>query len=102
MKLRNLTRFVRTLLPNVHIMATHKLPLGIMGMAWLCDGEPVILYARGLSTRERDLTILHELAHHVLGDTRARVQARGRFACEQWREDRADRWAVHTLELLEP
>jgi Zn-dependent peptidase ImmA (M78 family) len=69
-----------------------------MGMAWLCDGDPVIVNAQGLTERERDLTILHELAHCLFdGDaTGANLHSR-----EQWREERADRWAEETLELLE-
>lgn len=118
MRLADLKRFVRALLPNVYLTSWRRLPGGIMGLAWLCDGEPVIAYAQGLSERDRDLTILHECAHHVLGDTRVRIslapradistltdnearEALRRWLREQWREDRADRWAEQTLELLE-
>lgn len=108
MRLRDLKRFVRALLPRVYITSSRELAgIGngaLQGMAWLdIDGDPVILYATGLTERERDLTILHELAHHVLGDTRMRVLARGGrpFVREQWREDRADRWAAEMLGLLQ-
>lgn len=118
MRLRDLKRFVRSILPNVHIMSSRALPGGVMGLAWLCDGEPAILYAQGLTEHERDLTILHETAHHVLGDTKLRIvlapradvstlsddearEALRRWVREQWREDRADRWAGETLNLLE-
>lgn len=103
MRLRDLKRFAKTLLPSVWITSSRRMPLGIMGMAWLHpdDGQPMIVYAQGLSERERDLTILHELAHHVLGDTHTRVHARQRYLREEWRETRADRWAEQMRELLE-
>ena len=122
MRLRDLKRFVRALLPNVHITSSRRLPGSVMGLAWLTDAGPVIAYAQGMTERDRDLTLLHELAHHVYGDTRMRSpygrvpdastlsddEARAEVARvlpiwlrEQWREDRADRWAEETLQLLE-
>lgn len=104
MRLADLKRFVEQLLPDVYITSSRRLPSAVQGMAWLCDGEPVIVYAQGMTERERDLTILHEAAHHLFDMRAARVLARrsdGGFVREQWREDRADRWAEQTLELLE-
>jgi Zn-dependent peptidase ImmA (M78 family) len=118
MRLRDLKRFVSRLVPGVYITSSRTMPAAAMGLAWMHDGTPMIAYDARLPTRERDLTILHECAHHVYGDTKLRIvlasssdiaslsddearEALHRWYREQWREDRADRWAEQTLELLE-
>lgn len=93
MRLSTLKRFCAALVPGVYI-ARRKMPRGLLGMA----SGSVVFYAAGQSERERDLTILHELAHLLLDGDATRADLRHR---EQWREDRADRWAEHTLELLQ-
>lgn len=100
MRLADLKRFARALLPNVYI-TRGNLPVGVMGVAWLHEGTPMIAVSRSLEGRELDLTLLHEVAHHVYGDTRMRAAARGGLVREQWREDRADRWAGEMLALLQ-
>jgi Zn-dependent peptidase ImmA (M78 family) len=95
MRLAELKRFAAALVPDVYITRS-KLPGKTMGLA----SGTLILYAYGLTERERDLTILHELAH-VLFDVRDPSVRGPRFVNEQWREDRADRWAGEILELLQ-
>lgn len=95
MRLSTLKRFASSLAPDVYI-GRRKMPRGLQGLA----SGSVIFYAAGQSERERDLTILHELAH-VLFDA-PDGSARDGFGAgrEQWREDRADRWATVMLDLL--
>lgn len=108
MRLSDLRRFVRTLLPNAHIHR-RKMPDGLLGLALPDpDGFHAIVYAQGQTERERDLTILHELAHLLLDRDAMFVAGDGRMLRrreprerQQWREDRADQWAEQMLELLE-
>lgn len=91
--LHTIKRFIRALVPHVVVIRGEKMPPGLMGLA----SGSVILYNRDLRGRERALTLLHELAHFVLDtDFRGGLAER-----EQWREDRADRYAEETLAKLE-
>jgi hypothetical protein len=95
-------RIARRYLPNVDIASDRgletRLPAVVLGLAWLHpDGTPFIVYSHRLPPRQKALTILHELAHHVFGDVFERRIGTG----VQWREDRADRFAEHMLALLE-
>lgn len=107
MRLRDLKRFCRALVPNVRVRMRRDMPPSLYGLAKPGDAVSFIIYAPKLGERQRDLTILHELAH-LLFDADDHQPPFEQFArweshrvANQWREDRADRWAEQTLELLE-
>ena len=94
-----LRRLVRHLLGEQLVyLGARRLPRAFYGLCsvHIEQGRRTfdIVYARGLSNHERALTVLHEVCHALFDCWR------GIDPGESWREDRADRYAEHILELV--
>ena len=71
-------QIARRYLPNAAILG-RRLPRSVLDIAWRDFGVPIIVYETHQAPRDRALTIFHEVAHHVYGDTDvATVAASGR------------------------